>query len=131
MVEPSESRLLWFYPALSLGGTSRKVIRIDLRLYDSLTKFHPEEKYIYHFFFIIAEPVLLEKCEKYFCYLYRIVKWYHIVACFSVCDNFPEFKNSETQMIYLGTCLDVSRYHKHHTPCRINRKVAILQNIIL
>lgn len=100
MVKPSESKPPWSYLALFLGGIFRKVIQIDLRLYDSLTKFRPMEKHVFIIFYN-NRACIIEKCEKYFCYLYRIVEWYHIVACFSVRDNFPKFKNSETQIIYI------------------------------
>lgn len=50
MVEPSESKLSWFYLALSLGDAFRTGIRIDLQLYDSPTKFHPTKKHTYYHF---------------------------------------------------------------------------------
>lgn len=128
MVEPSESMPSWPYLALFLGDVSQKVIQIDLRLYDNPTKFHPTEKCMYYHFFITIKVALSKKCERYFCYLYRVIKWNHIVTCFPVCDNFPEFKNSETKLFkYLDILF---RYYKHHQIfyIKINREITTKYN---
>jgi len=65
MAKPSESKPSWPYLALSLEDAFQKGNQIDLRLYDSLTKFRPMEKHMLSVF-VTVEFVLSGRVQNTF-----------------------------------------------------------------